>query len=97
MAAVGNVLKMQDLGVRVASTEASVADAQARLRKRAGVMVMGYALRSTAPATMSSGGECRAAAKVTADIKPAQNIALPCARKSLRLILVGAKSTVRIT
>jgi hypothetical protein len=50
MAAVGNVLKMQDLGARVASSEASVADAQARLRNRAGVM-MGYALRSNAPAT----------------------------------------------
>jgi hypothetical protein len=60
--------------------------------------VMGYALRSTAPATiMSFVGECTAAAKVTADIKPAQNIALPCVRKSLRLILVGVKSTVRIT
>jgi hypothetical protein len=96
MAAVGNVLKMQDLGVRVASTEASVGDAQARLRNRAGVM--GCALRSSEPATtMSFVGECRAAAKVTADIKPAQNIALFCARKSLRLILVGAKSAVRIT
>jgi hypothetical protein len=95
MAAVGNVLKVQDLGVRVASTEASVADTQARLRNRAGVM--GYAPRSTAPTTMSFVGECRAAAKVTTDIKPAQNIALVCARKSLRLILVGAKSTVRIT
>jgi hypothetical protein len=38
MAAVGKVLKMQGLGVRVASAEASVADAQARLGKRAGVM-----------------------------------------------------------
>jgi hypothetical protein len=88
---------MQDLGERVASTEASVADAQAaRLRNRAGVM--GYTPRSTAPATtMSFVGECRGAAKVTVDTKPAQNDALLCARKSLRLIFVGAKSTVRIT
>jgi hypothetical protein len=62
--------------------------ADARLKNRAGV---------PATTTMSRVVECRAAAKVTADTKPAQNIALPCAQKSLGLILVGAKSTVRIT
>jgi hypothetical protein len=97
MAAIGNVLEMQDLGLLVAPSRLSVANAGARLKNRAGAM--GCAPRSNAPATttMSFAGECRAVAKVTADIKLAQNIVLLCAQKSLRLILVGAKSIVRIT
>jgi hypothetical protein len=67
-----------------------LADAEARLRNRAGAIEC--ALRPNAFV-----GECRAAAKATPDIKPAQNVALPCAQKSLRLMLVGAKPTVRIT
>jgi hypothetical protein len=80
------------------ASAASVADSQASLRNQAGAM--GCALQSNAPATttVSFAGECRAAAKATADIKPAQNnIAQLGAQKSLRLNFVGAKSTVRIT
>jgi len=88
-------LKMSCVAAPVVRSEVSDCDAVRSEDAGKG----GMPLNASAMTTMSSVGErsvgeCSAAAMAMEGAKPAQNIALTCARKLQRLTLGSAKSTV---